>query len=225
MSIGQLPTPNCPTPNTKRDCLAVGNWELGCGVTRAARPRRASASVYRRDRGKSARKWPPRLSSRRRAARAISKPTVTRLATRRQSRSAGAAARLAGRGDPPRSQLGNGGAQPFGGADETGVPPHQVANHGRIGHHPVCCRRAAAGASSIGSPSGCGERRQHASVRASPPPRARRTRGPRAASCWPAGWRRARRCTPPRRRRTVARPTCARRDRSRRRPSRNARPG
>ena len=39
---------------------------------------------------------------------------------------------------------------------------------------------------------------------ASPPRRARRTPAPRAASCWPAGWRRARRCTPPRRRRTAS---------------------
>ena len=49
--------------------------------------------------------------------------------------------------------------------------------------------------------------------------------GPPAASCWPAGWRRARRCRPPRRRRTGRGWRCGRAGRCGRRRRRSGRPG
>ena len=80
------------------------------------------------------------------------------------------------------------------------------------GHRPLQRRRG-----SPGSTTQAGRRPARAPARPAPAGHGRcrrrsagRTPGPPAASCWPAGWRRARRCRRPRRRRTGPGSRCGR---------------
>ena len=175
--------------------------------------------------GNPSRKWPPRLSSRRSAARAISSPTVTRL-----RRGASRGRQRAARARPRRR------ARHASSCATARSRPSRVAQQARIAPHQHRARRRRDGivaARPIGDVGGHGTHvgvaRLAASAAAAAPssrrPRARRTRALRAANCWPAGWRRGRRCRRPRPRQTARQSTCGRRGRSRRRPSRSARPG
>ena len=89
-------------------------------------------------------------------------------------------------------------------AHQADVAPHQLAHGVGLGHGRAPARRAAC------RPRGA--RPASAPRRAGPLHRARRPgrRRPalRAASCWPGGWRRGRRCRRPRRRRTARARRC-----------------
>ena len=121
--------------------------------------------------GKSARQWPPRLSSRASAAVAISSATR-----------AGSAA------PPPRKASG---CRCATAALEAGAVAHhaqRLAHQGR-----AATPRSGAGGSATGrgAGSGAGRRAGDAVGHEAPP-----SPPPRAASCWPGGWRRAGRSPP-----------------------------
>ena len=103
------------------------------------RPRDGPASVDRRAPGKSSRKCPPRLSSRRRAARAISRATVGRLKRRRPSVGV-RRARYCGLRRPRRPHRAARRRQrAVARAEQTRDAPHQVANcRRRLERTPVC---------------------------------------------------------------------------------------
>ena len=208
-----------PPAASSCDLTAVTASPPSCVGGPAAGPRAASRWPRHSSRavGKSSRQWQPRVSSpgvrRPRPARAA---TVSRLVAS-QLAVCGAAARRASSAQRPRrcaaSDVGD--AQHAGPAghrplqrrpDRRRRPPRPVPSAGRRpasacgGRSPARCRRRSAG----------------------------RRPAPPAASCWPAGWRRARRCRPPRRRRTGPGWRCGRAGRCGRRRRRSgppARPG
>ena len=186
-----------------------------------------SSSVDRRARESRRGSAPPRLSSRRSAARAMSRPTVERGWPRasasasqrppsRRRSSIAAPRRLEALPAPLRGRRASRNRP-----TSRHISVADVAR--RAGRsRPATASASAAGARSSSADaarpvaaSGCHRRGR----------RGRRTRALRAASCWPAGWRRGRRCRRPRRRRTGPASTSGRRGRSRRRPSRSAPPG
>ena len=188
-------------------CRVRRHGHLGSSTARvclvAIDRRCGPSSVDRRAAGKSARKWPPRLSSRRSAARAISRATVSRLNRRQSSTSAGVAGRS--RRARPRRRASSGAT--------ASRSPSRVRNRPADRH---IRSRIAVGLRSCGltrlrrSPrrgsqsSSLEPRPRRDRLAAAPPrggcciasPRGRRRPALRAASCSPGGWRRGRRCRP-----------------------------
>ena len=188
--------------------ISVTNASASCQPCRARRPvfdsrvtgvasfvahrRCESSSVDRLLPGKSARKWPPRDSSRRSAALAMSQPTVARL-----ERACVAHARRAvdGRARATRRR-----------ATQADGVPHRDGPDRRHRSVALSAIRPATAVASrpptrrrVDPTRDVGHLARRRRLAASPAPRARRRPALRAANCSPADWRRARRCTRPRR--------------------------
>ena len=145
-------------------------------------PRQASSAS-----GWSSRQWAPRVSSRRAAAATSAVATVCRSVA---SHAAGDGS--SDRRAPSASSVRAAAASDVGAAQHAGAEGHRrrrarCAPTGRA----AAPRRRAAPARPAAAATARGPRRC-----------ARRTPAPRAGCCWPAGWRRGRRCRRPRRRRT-----------------------
>ena len=207
--------PATPSPSTR----SRSSPPTVC-VDPALRPDRARAGGRSHSSsavGKSSRQWQPRVSRRRTRPRRPARghgEQVRRLPGGGPRLARG----LAELGQRPRPSP----ASVAGRAQHPGAPGHRPLQrsprHVR-GQHPARAasrRRSPPARPASGRSGRC--RRRSGGRRPAPP----------AASCWPAGWRRARRCRPPRRRRTGRGWRCGRAGRCgrrRRRSGRPARPG